>query len=444
MADYNVKHTDRYQGSITVPETETNTTDLDVTLFGRINPEYGEALNQDLLNILENFACPEAEGAADYTVAVPDTTQTESGRLSNPTIGQLWYNSTRDMVYHWTGSLWVVIPLREDYAANWGSILDGQQLPKPVSPVTGRVFDYDECIFSVAPGAFTGKPGYISCSVDSNAIVTMEYRLSGTSSMLIGLANYLIIGIRGNYNIGSSISPFPVTPTITPSLSLTAGASQTPIPTPTKTPTPSATQNLASPTPTPTSAPSSTPGASATPTPTSAPSPTPTPTTSPPVTKLGFDGYQYQAFRYSTNGEHLVQRLNITFTNTGTWTISAVYGGSVNLSTGGGPTTGTWLPSGGSASDYSIQIINTSFYNNSVGQPSASEQPTATKDANINWTALSANVSWNAQATSGYQDGVNNSGEGRGDGTTVIYIRHTASNTIVSTTTLIFSVMCSN
>ena len=137
MADYNVKHTDRYQGSITVPETETNTTDLDVTLFGRINPEYGEALNQDLLNILENFACPEAEGAADYTVAVPDTTQTESGRLSNPTIGQLWYNSTRDMVYHWTGSLWVVIPLREDYAANWGSILDGQQLPKPVSPVTG-------------------------------------------------------------------------------------------------------------------------------------------------------------------------------------------------------------------------------------------------------------------------------------------------------------------
>ena len=101
MTDYNVKHTDRYQGSITVPETETNTTDLDVTLFGRINPEYGEALNQDLLNILENFACPEAEGAADYTVAVPDTTQTESGRLSNPTIGQLWYNSTRDMVYHW-------------------------------------------------------------------------------------------------------------------------------------------------------------------------------------------------------------------------------------------------------------------------------------------------------------------------------------------------------
>lgn len=451
MADYIVNRTDSTAPSIDVQEKRIETS-LDVTLFGKIRLEYGERLNEDLLNVLENFACPEL---ADSEVITPDVYQTTQNQLANPTAGQFWFNSTRELIFFWTGEEWTQTQVREDVAANWGQIMDGQQVPRPVSAVTGYTFPYDECIWSVAPSVLVGKIGYMACTTDANATLTMRYRLSGTSNIVSGQANYLIIGMRnGGTNTGPFITPPAISPTpsVTPSITMTASITPTPVvsPTPTPavttTPTPTITNTpnpTVSATVTPTRAPSSTPGASATPTPTSAPSPTPTPTTSPPVTKLGFDGYQYEAVRYLSNGEHLVQRLNIEFTNTGTWTISAVYGGSTNLITSG-PTTGTWLPSGGSASDYSIQIINTSFYNNSVGQPSASEQPTATKDANINWTVLSANVSWNAQATSGYQDGVNNSGEGRGDGTTVIYIRHTASNTIVSTTTLNFSVICSN
>ncbi len=281
MTDYNVKHTDRTVPSIAVPETEVNDTALGVTLFGRINPEYGQLLDEDLLNILENFACPEHPTlSTDFDVAMPDLTKTSKTQLTNPTTGQFWFNSTRDMMYYWTGERWYPLPIRENYAANWGSVIDGQQLPRPVSPVTGHVFAYEDCIWSVAPAAFTGRPAFVSCATDNNATVTMQYRLAGTNTVLQGLANYLIIGIRGNYNTGQNLPPINLTPTPTPTMSLTPGASVTPTPTMSVTPTPTLTA-AATTTPTPT------PGVSVTPTstppvsPTSTPAATVTPTASP-------------------------------------------------------------------------------------------------------------------------------------------------------------------
>ncbi|QDJ96409.1 hypothetical protein Xoosp13_223 [Xanthomonas phage Xoo-sp13] len=206
MAEYNIKHTDRNIQSITVNEQEFDDSSLDVTLAGRIAPEYGESVNRNLLNILENFACPE-KPSADFMKSVPDISRTSLQQLTKPTIGQFWFNSTRSMTYYWDGLEWKPLPLRENYAANWGSIMHGQRLPRPVSPITGLAYEYDDCIWMVSPAGVVGKPSLISCGTDSTALVTMQYRLSGTSNALPGLANYLIIGIRGNYNNGVPMTP---------------------------------------------------------------------------------------------------------------------------------------------------------------------------------------------------------------------------------------------
>src|SRR5690606_10296917 len=269
MSTYNVRFTDRNVPRIEISEAEVNDTAVDVTLFGRISPEYGEALNEDLLNLLENFACPEDPATTGFENAFPDLTQTSNSQLVNPTVGQMWYNNSRKVMYFWRGDVWRPIPLREFVAANWGRIMDGEQLPKPVSPATGYVFDYSDCIWSVGPASMAGGTvsGFI-CATDDEANVTMKYRLGYTGNQISGLANYLIVGIRGNYQLGTRVTPiveFTPTPTMTPTMTPTPTQSVTPTsgasPTPTATPTPTITSTA---TQTPTLTP--TPTAEATPT----------------------------------------------------------------------------------------------------------------------------------------------------------------------------------
>ena len=288
MANYNVRYTDVNERPITIPEEELNDTAVDVVLFGRINAEYGEKLDEDLLNLLENFSCPETSSTTAFDNATPDLNKTSKHQLHNPTTGQMWYNSSRSSVYYWTGTLWHPIPLREYVAANWGSIMDGQQLPKPVSPITGHVFDYEDCIWTVAPAAFTGKFATLTCATDDVANVSMQYRLSGTTTVISGLANYLIIGIRGNFNSGQRIPPIQFTPTPTPTVTASITPTVTPATTASPTPTPSVTatrtrtpvptpEPSVSPTLTRTPVPSATPAVSVTPTPTSTVTPSPSP-----------------------------------------------------------------------------------------------------------------------------------------------------------------------
>lgn len=58
---YNVKYTDINKAPIIIDEGLVDETTLDIALFGRIRLEYGERLNQNLLNILENFCAPSTE-----------------------------------------------------------------------------------------------------------------------------------------------------------------------------------------------------------------------------------------------------------------------------------------------------------------------------------------------------------------------------------------------
>lgn len=67
---------------------------------GRSKLNYGEASNQNILSLLENFASPEGSpGEPDPSVFGPE----------GPTAGQLWYNTTDQLVYVFDGTSWSVL-----------------------------------------------------------------------------------------------------------------------------------------------------------------------------------------------------------------------------------------------------------------------------------------------------------------------------------------------
>jgi hypothetical protein len=251
---------------------------LDIPLIGEFQTNYGEDVNQNLVNLLENFACPEDPSTTSIEDATPDLTKVSREQLHNPVIGQFWYNSTRKTMYSFDGTSWNHLSNRGVYAANWGRIAHGETIPKPVAQ-NGKVFEYDECIWSVSPTFMQGSIDTFNCNSDADAKVTATYRFTGTEEINHGIANYLIIGLD-DVNSTTPWRPKPIevspTPTPTPTPSPTVTATVTPSVTATVTPsvtatvTPSVTGTV---TPTPTS--------SVTPTPTPIPSNTPTPSTVP-------------------------------------------------------------------------------------------------------------------------------------------------------------------
>lgn len=281
MTQYFVKFTDTSVAPIQIGEADVNKS-LDIDLFGRIRLEYGEKLNQNLLNILENFACPADPSFGEQLhPSAPDLTQVSERQLQNPVLGQFWYNSTNQHMYVFTDTGWKPLSMVGDYAANWGQVYHGESLPLPVSSLTGGQFDLSECIWNVSPAYFNGSIDSMVCATDDSANVTMQYTLTGTGTVVNGVANYLIIGIRGNINTGSR-DPIPnVSPSPSPSPTRTPIVSATPPPTPTITPTRSQPLVTQSPTatPSPTAAPSNTPAPTTTQTPAPGASITPTPTT---------------------------------------------------------------------------------------------------------------------------------------------------------------------
>lgn len=281
MATYNIKHTDINKTPIIVDQGALDVTSTDVALFGHIKQEYGELLNENLLHILENFACPEDPanpGNPDLDVALSDT-------LSHPSDGKVWYNSTQEVPFVWDEIevAWVAVGSSADFAANSGKILHNQQLPLPVSP-SGYQFTYRECIWIVSPSGVQqtaiGNNGfsYMVCTTDKNGLVNHQYAIAGTNVLVAAVANYMIIGMKNSNPVADpnphhhnyesvppppappiNINPVSFTPTPTPA----AGVSPTPTPTraATITPTLTVTPTLTI-TPTQTRAPTVTPTAS--------------------------------------------------------------------------------------------------------------------------------------------------------------------------------------
>ena len=73
---YIVTRSDPTEPPITVPDGSINVVDTSVTLVGRNYPNYGQALADNFVHMVENFASPSSP--------------------SNPVTGQVWYDSTDD------------------------------------------------------------------------------------------------------------------------------------------------------------------------------------------------------------------------------------------------------------------------------------------------------------------------------------------------------------
>lgn len=265
---YVIYYTDSRKGTISVSKRSILTDQLDIALVGKNRLNYGEAFDENMLHLLENFAAPENSSSP----GTPDTSRTIGTVLQNPTEGQLWYNLDRKRLYVLNGvGIWLPLGNNDDIGGSSGVIAHGAQIPLPVSAITGSAFTYAECSWNVSPWYFPDQIDAMVCSTDNNGVVTAQYKLHGGSTFTPGYANYQIIGIRNNINRGFN------TP-IGPSGTLPPTQTPTPTPSPTKTPT--------TPTPTP----------SVTPTPSITPTQTPTPTPSP-----GIESYIFASFNPGTN-----------------------------------------------------------------------------------------------------------------------------------------------
>ena len=284
MSQYNIKYTDVNVPPIQINDGDINTQSLDIALFGHIKLEYGELLNENFLHILENFACPQDPTPSPsnllcppYPVGtiLPDLSIATSNTLSHPSLGQVWFNTTDKKPYVCTNvgdgdctpPTWIPLATNSDYAANWGKIYHGQQLPLPISE-SGYEFAYSECVWILTPSGTNVDFQYMVCTASADGLVNHQYALSNTGVLIDGIANYMIIGIRSNINNGVLTTPpnppalnLTPTPSITPTISPSVGTSPTPTPTQSITPTPSITQTITptiTPSLTPTITPSST------------------------------------------------------------------------------------------------------------------------------------------------------------------------------------------
>lgn len=214
---YTIRFTDKNKSPIRISKRELNTDSTGIALVGKDRLEYGEVFNENFLHILENFAC----NANPLNNNEPDLSTTNGASLSNPVEGQLWANKTNNTLYVCTFSdattfSWVPLLKGSDVAGNSGVILHDEFLPKPVSAISGKIFEYNECVWNVSPFNILGEVDYLKCYAGSDAKVVMQYRVAGDPVLKDGYANYQIIGITGNINIGDVTIPTIPDPTTYP------------------------------------------------------------------------------------------------------------------------------------------------------------------------------------------------------------------------------------
>jgi len=128
---YEIKFTDELNKGSIILEDATLNTDTSLRLIGRNTNDFGEALNENLLRLMENFAnnvppLNPVEGQLWYdTTANVDQLKIYDGtnwvaagglkkassqpEVANSVIGDLWVDTTNSQLYIYTGSGWILV-----------------------------------------------------------------------------------------------------------------------------------------------------------------------------------------------------------------------------------------------------------------------------------------------------------------------------------------------
>ena len=174
-----------------------NTTATDLTLVGRTR-EYGEVYDENILHLLENFASPEVADTLSQSIfhAVPEV-------LINPIDGQTWFNNSRKLNYTYFRGRWLPQAYVGHAAANWGTVVNGTALPRPVGS-DGYVFPYSECAWVIAPAYIPAEHRGMTCTVNATTgVVTANY-WNNSGVVTPFEVFYHIIGVRSNNYLGGN------------------------------------------------------------------------------------------------------------------------------------------------------------------------------------------------------------------------------------------------
>lgn len=158
-----------------------------IQLFGKNVDEWGLEFNNNLLHILENFACP----SSNENLLMPDNSASNS-ILSSPIIGQKWYSTTTKRIHTWTGVEWSPLNSYKSISGNSGLIFSGEYIPIPTD-INGTPYELEDCAIIVAPVFIDAEINSYICNVSINGLVTCVYVENGGEEQLPAYASYVII-----------------------------------------------------------------------------------------------------------------------------------------------------------------------------------------------------------------------------------------------------------
>lgn len=184
---YNIPFTDTRAKPIVVPRKVFVEDVVDIALIGKTAEEYGQAFNENLLKLLEHFACP----ASLDDENVPATTNKISNAFENPIAGQLWYNQTNKKMYVWNGTMWERFNTAKSIIGNSGMVLSGEYIPVPYD-ANNVPFQLSRCAISLSPAVMYDRIKSFVCEVDASGLVTCTYTDMDDVTH-DGYATYLII-----------------------------------------------------------------------------------------------------------------------------------------------------------------------------------------------------------------------------------------------------------
>lgn len=153
-----------------------------LTFIGKNTKCHGEVLNKNILGLLENFSSPSLAG-------IPTNTTFD---LSKAIQGQTWFDTSSGNLNFFNES-WNGIFNKHNVIGQMGIISDGEKIPIPPS------FTIDDCYVIVSPMVLNGNGSIasLSCYVDVDLTVRVNYGVENVQGSINGLATYLVLCIKG-------------------------------------------------------------------------------------------------------------------------------------------------------------------------------------------------------------------------------------------------------